>query len=77
MRGTQSSGCRQESAPEVLEAPGADGALLGTASIEVDGANPWPGDDARGLLRDWVMPGASIGAPGSVATSDATPALDP
>jgi hypothetical protein len=43
-RGTQAL---EESSPEVREAPGADGVLLGAISVEVDGAIPWPGDDAR------------------------------
>jgi hypothetical protein len=42
-RGTLAS---VESAPEVQEALGANGALLGTIGIEVDGASPRPGDDA-------------------------------
>jgi hypothetical protein len=45
-------------------APGADGASLGTVSIEVDGACPRPGDDTGGLLRYWVIRDAGIGDPG-------------
>jgi hypothetical protein len=56
-----------ESAPEVREAPGADGASLGTITVEVDGAGPQLDDDARGFLWDWVMHGAGPDAPGSAA----------
>jgi hypothetical protein len=65
----------EESAPEVWEALGANGVLLGAISVEVDGAGSQPHDDSGGLVRDWVMRGAGIGAPGSTALSDAIPAL--
>jgi hypothetical protein len=60
--------------PEVLKAPSADGTSPGTVSIEVDGTSPRPGDDARGLLLDWVTRGTGISASASAALSDATPA---
>jgi hypothetical protein len=56
-------------------APGADGMLLGAVSIEADGVSPRSGDDVEGLLWDWVMCGACIGAPRSAAPSDVTPTL--
>jgi hypothetical protein len=57
---------------QVQEMSGDDGALLGAVSIEVDGAIPQPGNDARGSLWDSVMHGASIGAPRSTALGDVT-----
>jgi hypothetical protein len=42
-------------------APGAGGTLLGTISIEVDGACPRPGDDTGGLLRYWLIRDTGIG----------------
>jgi hypothetical protein len=60
------------SVPRGTPAPGVDVASLGVISVEVDGASPRPGDDTRGLLRDWVISGAGIGALGSVAPGDAT-----
>jgi hypothetical protein len=60
--------------PEVREVMGADGASLGAVSVKVDGAIPRPGDDAGGLLWDWVMHDAGIGAPGGAVSGDATPA---
>jgi hypothetical protein len=56
-------------------APGADGMSLGAVSIEADGVSPRSGDDIKGLLWDWVMCGACIGAPRSAAPSDVTPTL--
>jgi hypothetical protein len=64
----------EESASKVREAPGADGTSLGAVSIEVDGACLWLGNDTNGLLCDWVMHNAGIGAPRSVAPGDVTPA---
>jgi hypothetical protein len=61
----------------VLEMPGADGASLGAASVEVDGASPQPSDDIGSLLRDFMMCGADIGVPGSTAPGDAAPAPRP
>jgi hypothetical protein len=57
---------------QVQEMSGDDGALLGAVRIEVDGAIPRPGNDARGSLWDSVMHGASIGAPRSAALGDVT-----
>jgi hypothetical protein len=34
--------------------PGADGTSQGTTSVEMDGAGPRLGADAKGLLRDLV-----------------------
>jgi hypothetical protein len=56
----------------VWEALGVDGVSYGAVSVEVDGAIPWPDDDAGGLLRDWVMHDVGIGAPGSTVSGDAT-----
>jgi hypothetical protein len=72
----------EEPSPEsqeapVLEMPGADGASLGAASVEVDGASPQPRDDIGSLLRDFMMCGADIGVPGSTAPGDAAPAPRP
>jgi hypothetical protein len=63
-RGTQT--------PEVQDASGVDGMLLGTFSIDVDGARPRSGDDIEDLLQDWVMHGTDISAPESASPSDAT-----
>jgi hypothetical protein len=63
-----------ELALEVHEALGADGMSVGAVSVEADGASPWPGDGAKGWLRDWVMCGTDIGAPGSAAMGDTMPA---
>jgi hypothetical protein len=47
----------KEPTPEAQQAPvpvsevsGADGALLGDASVEVDGAGPQPSDDTKSSL---------------------------
>jgi hypothetical protein len=44
----------KEPTPEAQQAPvpvsGADGALLGAASVEVDGAGPQPSDDTKSSL---------------------------
>jgi hypothetical protein len=54
--------------------PGADGASLGAASVEVDAAPPLLGDDTGGLLQDLVRCGSSIDVPGSAAPANAAPA---
>jgi hypothetical protein len=53
---------------------GADGTLLGAASVEVDGAGPQPSDDTGGSLRDLVMHDTGIDVSGSAALDDAPPA---
>jgi hypothetical protein len=57
---------------EVWEASSTNGTLQGAISTEVDGASLRPGDGSRGLLQDWVMHGAGIGAPRNVASGDVT-----
>jgi hypothetical protein len=54
--------------------PIADDMPLGTNSIEADGADPRPDDDAKGLCRDLVVHGASPSTPGFTAPGDAVPA---
>jgi hypothetical protein len=60
--------------PPVREVLGTDGTSLGAVGVEVDGAGPRPCDDTRGLLRDLVMRGTSLGMPRSTTLGDATPA---
>jgi hypothetical protein len=72
----------EEPTPEAWEAPvqempGADGASLGAASIEVDGTGPIPSDDTEGSLRDLVMRGANIGVARGAALGDVAPAPGP
>jgi hypothetical protein len=43
---------------------GANGAPIGAVSVEADGVDPWPGDDAGSPLRDLVVHGAGLGTPG-------------
>jgi hypothetical protein len=52
---------------EVREASDADGASLGAIKVEVDWVGPRLDNDTGGSLHDWVMHGAGIGVPGSVA----------
>jgi hypothetical protein len=47
--------------------PDADDALLGAVSVGADGADPWPGDDAKCLCRVLVLHGASPERPGYTA----------
>jgi hypothetical protein len=54
--------------PRVL---GAGGALLGNIDVEVVGANPQLGDDARSLLWNLMMRGASV--PRNSTPGDAAP----
>jgi hypothetical protein len=61
---------------EAPEAPAqetldADHASLGPTNIKVDGADPQPSDDTRGLLQHLVMHGANIGVRGSTTPGDA------
>jgi hypothetical protein len=51
----------------VWELPGADGASLGTISVEVDAVGPQLGDEARGPLCDLVVHGTGLGMPRSTA----------
>jgi hypothetical protein len=44
----------EEGEVPVLVMPGADGASQGTTSVEMDGAGPRLGVDAKGLLQDLV-----------------------
>jgi hypothetical protein len=44
----------EEGEVPVLVMPGADGASQGTTSVEMDGAGPRLGADAKGFLRDLV-----------------------
>jgi hypothetical protein len=48
----------------------ADDTPLGVDSIEVDGADPWLEDDAKGLCRDLVVCGVSPSMPGCTALGD-------
>jgi hypothetical protein len=57
----------------ILMMSGANDTLQGTASIEVDGAGPLLGDNARRLLRDLVRQDVSIDVPRSAAPGDAAP----
>jgi hypothetical protein len=54
---------------------GVDGASQGASSVEMDGADPQLGDDARGLLHDLMRRGVSIDVPESAAPGDAAPTL--
>jgi hypothetical protein len=54
--------------------PDADDAPLCTISVGVDGADPWPGDDARSLRCDLVLHGASPSTPRHTVLSDVVPA---
>jgi hypothetical protein len=54
----------------VQEMPGANGASLGAASVEVDGTGPQPSDDTGGSLWHVVMREADIGVPKSAAIGD-------
>jgi hypothetical protein len=47
---------------------------LGTISVEADGVSAQPGNDAEGLLQDWLICGAGISAPRRAAPGDTTPA---
>jgi hypothetical protein len=52
--------------------PDADYALLGAVGV---GADPWLGDDARGLRRDMEVNGTSRGMPRCIAPGDAVSPL--
>jgi hypothetical protein len=52
---------------------GADGALLGTVSVEVEEANPGADVHTGGLLCDLLMHGTGLGMPRSAAPGDAIP----
>jgi hypothetical protein len=69
---SQGTPALEESALEVREAPGADGVSLGVGGIQVDGASPSQVMTLGGLLWDWVMHGADIGASESSTQGDAT-----
>jgi hypothetical protein len=58
-----------------LAVPSAGGASQGTTDIEVVGAGPRLGDDARNLLQDLVARTAGTGISGSAALGDAASAL--
>jgi hypothetical protein len=54
---------------------GADGVLLGVVSVEADGTDPCPSDDAGSPLRDFVVHGAGLGTPRHIDPGDAIPAV--
>jgi hypothetical protein len=53
---------------------GADGVPLGAVSIEVDDADPRPGNDAGSLLRHLAVCNANLGTLGRTDPGDAIPA---
>jgi hypothetical protein len=57
----------------VREELNVDATSLSIVSVEVDGAGPWPGNDARGPCRDLVVCGTGLGMPRSAALGDAIP----
>jgi hypothetical protein len=70
----------KEHTPEAQQAPvpvsevsGADGASLGAANVEVDGASPQPSDDTESSLQELVMRGSGFSVPRSAAPDDAAP----
>jgi hypothetical protein len=58
----------------VREAPGANGALLGTISIDADRASSRSADDTEGSLHDLVTQCAGHGMPQSTVLGDVVPA---
>jgi hypothetical protein len=52
---------------------GANGAPIGAVSVEADGVDPRPGDDAGSPLRDLVVHGAGLGTPGRTTPGDVIP----